>query len=277
MTAVIIAARARPTGWACSRTYRRCSCTPRRHSTRWPTPAITKDDVDAVLRARSVAGTGPGGRVPRHHADVYRRHGRVAACSFMIHVRHAVAAIKAGSARPSLITHGESGRSRVGVGVRFGASPQMLAPVRGAVRVVRPADALHDPDPPPHARVRADAMSRWHRSPSPRGAGPSEEPAGGHPRADHRRGRATSRVIAYPVHLLECCLVTDGGGALVVVSAERAKDFRGSRRATSSAPASRPRLDDQPDARLHGVARVQVSGRLAFAEAGIERERHRPR
>ncbi len=34
-----------------------------------------------------------------------------------------------------------------------------------------------------------------------------------------------SRMIAYPVHLLECCLVTDGGGALVVVSAERAKDF----------------------------------------------------
>jgi acetyl-CoA acetyltransferase len=35
----------------------------------------------------------------------------------------------------------------------------------------------------------------------------------------------SSRMIAYPFHLLECCLVTDGGGALIVTSAERAKDF----------------------------------------------------
>ena len=32
-------------------------------------------------------------------------------------------------------------------------------------------------------------------------------------------------MIAYPFHLLECCLVTDGGGALILTSADRAKDF----------------------------------------------------
>jgi acetyl-CoA acetyltransferase len=34
-----------------------------------------------------------------------------------------------------------------------------------------------------------------------------------------------SRMIAYPFRILQCCLVTDGGGALILTSADRAKDF----------------------------------------------------
>jgi acetyl-CoA acetyltransferase len=34
-----------------------------------------------------------------------------------------------------------------------------------------------------------------------------------------------ARMIAYPFTLLMCCLVTDGGGALILTSADRAKDF----------------------------------------------------
>jgi acetyl-CoA acetyltransferase len=32
-------------------------------------------------------------------------------------------------------------------------------------------------------------------------------------------------MVAYPFHLLQCCLVTDGGGAIIMTSADRAKDF----------------------------------------------------
>jgi acetyl-CoA acetyltransferase len=35
-----------------------------------------------------------------------------------------------------------------------------------------------------------------------------------------------SPVIASPLHKLDCCLVTDGGGAVVLTSAERARDLR---------------------------------------------------
>jgi acetyl-CoA acetyltransferase len=35
-----------------------------------------------------------------------------------------------------------------------------------------------------------------------------------------------SRLIADPLHLLDCSLVSDGGGALIMTSAERARDFK---------------------------------------------------
>ena len=35
-----------------------------------------------------------------------------------------------------------------------------------------------------------------------------------------------SRMIADPLHLLDCCVVTDGGGAFLMTTAERARDLR---------------------------------------------------
>jgi acetyl-CoA acetyltransferase len=78
-----------------------------------------------------------------------------------------------------------------------------------------------------------------------------------------------SRLVAYPFHLLECCLVTDGGGALVITSADRAADLPkppvyvlGTGEAAETPVISQ--LADFTES-----AAFRLAGRAAFAEAGI--------
>ena len=79
-----------------------------------------------------------------------------------------------------------------------------------------------------------------------------------------------SRMIAaYPFRLLQCCLVTDGGGALILVSAERAKDFPqkpvyllGTGESVETPMVSQ--MEDFTSSRA-----FRVAGPTAFEEAGI--------
>ena len=148
----------------------------------------------------------------------------VGGTSFLLHVRHAAAAIRAGYAGTVLVTHGESGRSRVGASPRRGSpsSPagQFEAPYGTfgptttftitALRYMKDFGLTHE-----QLAYVAVAQRRW---------------AAKNPRAAYRDPITVddvlaSRLIAYPFHLLECCLVTDGGGALVIAAADRAAEF----------------------------------------------------
>jgi acetyl-CoA acetyltransferase len=148
----------------------------------------------------------------------------VGGCSYMLHVRHAVAAIRAGQADVVVIAHGESGRSRVGAPAwpkeASSAVGQFEMPygVLGAYsRFTLPVMAYLDRfglRPEDLAEVPV-AQSRW---------------ASRNPRAT-RPGLLTvadvlaSPLIAWPFHRLECCPVNDGGGALVLTSRARAADL----------------------------------------------------
>jgi acetyl-CoA acetyltransferase len=148
----------------------------------------------------------------------------VGGCSFLIHVRHAAAAISAGLCQTVLVLHGESGRSRVGKAGSFMA--------RSPSSSQMPFQNLYGLSGPPNMftlpvmRFLAETGTTEEQLASVVAA--QSAWSADNPRA-FRKGEVTvedvlsSPVIAYPFHKLECCVVTDGGGALVVTSRKRAE------------------------------------------------------
>jgi acetyl-CoA acetyltransferase len=227
---------------------------------------LHKDDVDGVfsaglwmasetaeymgLRPRYVDGTQIGG------------------CSFLAHVQHAMAAIEAGVCEVALVTHGESGASRVAMpGTRFGHDSfrlQFEAPfgLAGPPTGYALAAARHMHQYGTTSEQLAEvavATRKW---------------AAMNPRAMMRDPLTidevlSSRMISWPLHLLDCCLVTDAGGAVVVTSAERARSLRkppvyvlGTGEASTHVMVSQ-----MPDFARWDAA--VVSGGQAFARAGV--------
>lgn len=149
----------------------------------------------------------------------------VGGCSFMLHVRHAMAAIEAGLCSTVLITHGESGKSRVGVNRGGGRGPTSL---NGQFEV--PYGVMGPPSmfTIPVLRYLKETGTTMEQLASV--AVVQREWAAMNPRAYMKDPISiddvlNSRMIAWPFRLLMCCLVTDGGGALIITSADRAKDF----------------------------------------------------
>jgi acetyl-CoA acetyltransferase len=227
---------------------------------------LTMKDIDGIA---TVAAPGP---VQVAHAlgiypDWLDGTG-IGGTSFLLHVRHAAAAIRAGYAKTVLITHGESGRSRVGAPpwrVDLSSPPGQFEVPYGTLgpttmftipllRYMKDYGLTHE-----QLAYVAVAQRQW---------------AAKNPRAMFRdlitvEDVLASRVVAYPFHLLECCLVTDGGGALVVTAADRAADFPkppvhvlGTGEASETPMISQ--MIDFTESRM-----FRQAGRRAFAEAGI--------
>lgn len=76
-----------------------------------------------------------------------------------------------------------------------------------------------------------------------------------------------SPMIADPLHRLDCCVITDGGGALVVVSPEVAKSLGRASVSLLGAGEGIKHLDGGRVDLTYSAARW--SGRAAFAEAGV--------
>ena len=194
--------------------------------------------ADAGLTTADIDGVATGGPMPMevsHYLGItpaWVDGTMVGGCSFMLHVRHAAAAIASGAATTVLITHGESGRSRVGMSRYAVRAPDTVS---GQFEV--PYGALM-----PFATFTVPALRFLHE----RGMSRTDlaevvvaqhQWAAGNPRAFRRKPITVDEVlndsppVAYPFTRDMCCVVTDGGGALVLTSAERAADLPGGSRA----------------------------------------------
>ena len=195
----------------------------------------------------------------------------VGGCSFLVHVRHAAAAIRAGLCTTVLVLHGESGRSRVGSIPRARPAYGMLGQFELPYGAFAPPNMftmpvmryLHETGTT-HEQLAevVVAQSHW---------------AAGNPRASRNKLLTVkdvmdSPLIAYPFHKLECCVVTDGGGAIVMTTAERARNLKradspvyllGSGEACDSPMVSM--MDDPTSSKG-----FRLASRAAFAEAGIK-------
>ena len=186
--------------------------------------------ADAGLKPSDIDGVATAGESPVQIAHAlgitptWVDGTSVGGCSFMLHVRHAAAAIDAGLCTTVLITHGESGRSRVG-SAGFGRAPTSWS---GQFEV-----PFGVTSPPTMFTIPALRYMKTYGITEEQLATVAviqREWAHLNPRASFKdpitvEDVLKSPMIAWPFRMLMCCLVTDGGGALILTSAERAKDF----------------------------------------------------
>src|SRR5712691_2926438 len=186
--------------------------------------------ADAGLKPADIDGIATAGETPvtvAHYLGLTPKWvdgTAVGGCSFMIHVRHAAAAIASGLCETVLITHGESGRSGVG------RTRNVVAPTSLAGQFEQPYGPM---GPPTLFTIPVLRYMKTYGLTHEQLAMVSvvqREWAARNPRATFKtpitvEDVLNSRMIAYPFRLLQCCLVTDGGGVLILVAAERARYF----------------------------------------------------
>ena len=234
---------------------------------------ISKDEIDGIASTMSPTALSHYlGIVPKWVDGT-----SVGGTSYLLHVRHAAAALALGLCNNVLITHGQSGRSRAGAPRRRpgagggGAAPdnslsaQFEAPYgpagpttlfgMGVLRYMKETGTTYE-----QLASVSVAQRKWSNKV---------------PRAMMRdlvnvEDVLNARMVCYPFTLLMCCLVTDGGGALILTNMDRAKNYRkkpvyilGTGESVET-----PMVSQMYD--MTTSAAFRTSGRKALEESGIK-------
>jgi acetyl-CoA C-acetyltransferase len=230
---------------------------------------LTIHDVDGYFCAGDAPGMGPMSMVDYlnlkvRHVDSTETGG----CSYLIHVAHAAQAISAGKCDIALVTLAGRPRSE---GQATGTAVRPMNPNQ-------PDSAFEAPFGPALANMYG-MVARRHMHEF---GTTSEQLAWIKVAASHHaqynphavlrevvsvEDVVNSPMIADPLHRLDCCVISDGGGAVIVVRPEIARSLqRPLVKLIGAGEAVKGQLGGDVDLTYTGAAR---SGAAAFAEAGI--------
>lgn len=227
---------------------------------------ISKDQVDGLLSASAYYSM-PTVSLGEYLSIIprYTDSTTIGGSSFVAHLRHARMAVETGLCQVALIAYGSTQRTDAGALVSsseplpFEAPYGMLYPISAYALAAQRHMAEYGTTPEHLAWVAVQARQWALMNPVAfmRDKGPLSV-------ADV----LASPMISSPLHLLDCCLVTDGGGAVVVTTRERARDLpRTAVRILGAGESHSHRgILGMPD--LTRTA-ARFSGRDAFAEAGL--------
>src|SRR5688572_20632548 len=187
---------------------------------------LTKDDVDGLFSC------GPDLLHPVVVAEYlglrpsYVDGTQVGGSSWEFFVHHALAAIESGVCSVALLTYGSTSRSDLKRGARTanvaiaGRGPAQFESAYGHTVIGRHAMAatrhMHEFGTTPEQLAEIAVQIRSNASRNPLAT--FQDPIS----VDDV---LSSRRVASPLHKLDCCIRTDGGGAVILVSADRARDL----------------------------------------------------
>ncbi len=230
---------------------------------------LRKEDIDGVFCSSHTMG------MPTvmlcEYVQLFPRYTdstSIGGSSFEAHLNHAIAAIRAGKCEVALISYASNQLSSRGRMIGTGARPVTIPEATyespyGNTLVGAYAMAarrhMHQYGTTSEQLAEIAVVTRRHASLNPL--------------AMYRdlitvQDVLNSRMIADPLHLLDCCVVSDGGGAVLVTTEERARNLKQPPIFVlgSSESHTHAQISQMPDLTVTAAA---ITAPRAFAEAGI--------
>jgi acetyl-CoA C-acetyltransferase len=230
---------------------------------------LTKDDIDGYF----CAGDAPGANVwsMANYMNLKLRHTDstdMGGCSYLVHVAHAAAAIAAGKCNVALVTlagrpnsEGSSGTQVRERGVNLPDAPFEMpySPVTVNLYAMVAMRHMHEYGTTSEQLAWVKVAASHHAQHNPnamlRNLVTVEEVV-------------NSPMISDPLHRLDCCVVSDGGGAVIVARPEIAKSLkRPLVKITGAGETTKGQMGGKVDLSYSGAV---WSGPRAFEEAGIK-------